>query len=642
MVKKAPRSVRLFSYAVSVLAYHYRVATQGNTLFTAACLFVLLKNLRLAASGPSNGGKGLIPLSSNLLHWINSKVSGLHTRLPFDSRGLLSTIFADYLALAIIWKGSSMLANLHEFLLLSRLEQFNKVAGYGYSVAKQLADAGVPVIEEALQAESDKMETKLEASIKKPLAGRPKNIALPAQGVNGKALIKKLRAWGKEEDEGWKAGKVSGAVYLNDHQHLDVLMEATTAFGISNPLHPDIWPSVMKFESEIVSMVARMMDGGPENEPRASEVCGVLTSGGTESITMSVKTHRDWAKSERGVNVPELIICATAHAAFDKACDILGVKCVKVPADPVTFQADVQAMASRITANTIMIVGSAPSFPQGVIDDIPALAKVAKSHGIGLHVDCCLGGFILPFAKQLKKADGVTPLYPDIPAFDFGVQGVTAMSVDTHKYGYTTKGTSVVLYNNKQLRKFQYFMYPDWTGGLYCTPTIAGSRSGAVSAACWASLMHMGHDGYMTATRKIMDVKCRIKEGIDKIPGIKVFGDPQAMVVAFGSDYFTAPDGSKKKFNIYTLNDILKKKHYNLNSLNHPPCLHICCTLPHTQNGFVEQFLSDVREASEIVMANPDMQDDDGMAPVYGTAEKLPGNAVGDFLATYMDIILKV
>jgi glutamate/tyrosine decarboxylase-like PLP-dependent enzyme len=210
---------------------------------------------------------------------------------------------------------------------------------------------------------------------------------------------------------------VSGGVYHGEQEHLEVLNAAFDAYSLANPLHADLWPSAVKYESEVIAMTADLLNGGDTN------VCGCMTSGGTESIILAAKTHRDYYRT-KGVSKPEIVACVSAHAAIDKACDLLGIRLIKIPMKPETYQLDVRAMEAAIGPNTIMLYASAPTFPQGVIDDVEAVGKLARKYDTGLHVDCCLGGFVLPFAKKLG--------YP-IPNFDFGVPGVTSMSVDTHK-----------------------------------------------------------------------------------------------------------------------------------------------------------------------------------------------------------------
>ena len=202
-----------------------------------------------------------------------------------------------------------------------------------------------------------------------------------------------------------------------------------------------MFASANKFKSEIVAMTGDMLGGAGQ------DVCGTLSSGGTESILLAMKTYRDRAFAEKGITKPEMIAPVTAHAAFDKASQYFNIKMIHIPVDE-NFRADVNAAKKAINKNTIVIVGSAPSFPHGAIDPIAELSELARQHGIGFHTDACLGGFVLPWAEKLG--------YP-VPPFDFRLPGVTSMSADTHKYGYAAKGTSVILYRGQELRHFQYY-----------------------------------------------------------------------------------------------------------------------------------------------------------------------------------------
>lgn len=235
------------------------------------------------------------------------------------------------------------------------------------------------------------------------------------------------------ENTKWQEGKLSGTVYPNDENHTSFMNEVYAAYSWSNPLHLNVWPSVNQYEAEIISMTANMLHGN-------DEAVGSTTSGGTESIVLAIRAHALYYGKSRGIERPEIICGSTAHASVDKACDMFNLRKVSIKCDPPTFTMSPSQVEKRITANTVMIYASAPSYPQGVIDPIEELSDLAQRYNVGLHVDACLGGFVLPFAKKLGYA---------IPKFDFECTGVTSMSVDTHKYGYACKGSSVVLYRDE-------------------------------------------------------------------------------------------------------------------------------------------------------------------------------------------------
>jgi len=424
-----------------------------------------------------------------------------------------------------------------------------------------------------------------------------------------------------KEASKWKHGFVSGAVYHGDDDHIEFLNKVYAINSQSNPLHSDVFPSGAKYESEVVSMTAHMLKAGDENRTPDpdKEICGVVTSGGTESILLAMKTYRDWARDQKGINEPEMIIPSTAHAAFDKASQYFNIKCIRIPVDE-DYKADVGATRKAITRNTIVIVGSAPTFPHGIIDPIEELSELAITSEVGFHTDACLGGFVLPWAKKLGY---------DIPPFDFRLPGVTSISADTHKYGYAPKGTSVILYRGFELRHYQYYKTTEWPGGLYCSPTFAGSRPGALSAGCWAAMVTMGANGYLEATKRILQTASAIQAGIKQMSDLYILGDP-LWVIAFGSNVV----------DIYRVMESMSEKGWSLNALHKPPCVHICVTLRHTQPGVSKRFVDDLKSAVEYVKKNPDEKG--SMAPVYGMAAKLPVRGiVGDLLERYMDLLYK-
>jgi glutamate/tyrosine decarboxylase-like PLP-dependent enzyme len=429
-------------------------------------------------------------------------------------------------------------------------------------------------------------------------------------------VLDTLKRLASRETDRWQAGYASGAVYHGDPEHIAFLNRVYGLYSQANPLHADLWPSITKFEAEIVAMTAAMLGG--ENTPDA--VCGTLSSGGTESILLAMKTYRDRARAEQGIRRPEMVVPVTAHAAFDKAADYFDIKMVKIPVDQ-NFRADVRAAARAITRRTVVLVGSAPTFPHGMVDPIAELSDLARRRGIGFHTDACLGGFVLPWAAELGY---------DVPAFDFRLPGVTSMSADTHKYGYAAKGTSVVLYRTPALRRHQYFTVADWPGGLYFSPSFAGSRPGALSAACWAAMVAIGQNGYRQATRRILETAAAIKTGIRGIPELRILGDP-LWVIAFASP----------TLDIYRIMDVMGQQGWSLNGLHRPSCVHLCVTLRHTRPGVAARFVADLQSAVEEVKNAPAAEG--GLAPVYGMAANLPlRGVVGDILKAYIDTLYRV
>jgi len=370
-------------------------------------------------------------------------------------------------------------------------------------------------------------------------------------------------------------------------------------------------------EAEVVRMTLNLFHGD-------EKTCGAMTSGGTESILMAMKTYRDWGRSN-GIQNPNFVASESAHAAFDKASHYFGIEIRKAKMDQKTWKVDMDDVKRLIDKNTVALVGSTPQFGIGVIDPIEELGALAVKHGIYVHVDACLGGFLLPFVEKLK--------YP-LPLCDFRVPGVGTISADTHKYGYSPKGSSVVMFRSISLRRHMYFVAPDWPGGIYATPSTSGSRVGAVIAATWASLMANGEDGYMKCAQAIMTTAQRIRDGIPKIPGLRLLGEPLLSVVAWTTDP-TTPEG--KKINIYMVSDAMSHKDWTLNTLQHPGAMHLCVTYMH--RDLADQFLQDLRDAVQDVAEHPQNYKT-GKAAIYGLAETIDNvNMVSTIAKGYLDAL---
>jgi glutamate/tyrosine decarboxylase-like PLP-dependent enzyme len=338
----------------------------------------------------------------------------------------------------------------------------------------------------------------------------------------------------------------------------------------------------------------------------------VVTFGGSESLFEILLVYRERGR-ERGISEPEVVMPVTAHVALDKAAHYLGVRLIHAPVDD-GFAVDVGAVAEAIGPNTVALIGSAGTYPHGVIDPIPRLSELAVEHDLGLHVDGCLGGFILPWAERLGA---------DLTQWDFRLPGVTSISADTHKYGYAPKGTGVLLYRNPELRRKQYFVYTEWPGGVYASPGIAGSRSGGLIAATWAAMVSLGEQGYLELARPIVDTAARLREAVESLPELRTLGT-SPFLVAFGSD----------ELDIWHVNDALQERGWRLNGCQHPAGLHFCVTRPNTQGGVAEAFADDLRAAVEYAKDPPDTPPKSGA--LYG-AGGAGGPAPGDLLTGYLD-----
>jgi len=334
-----------------------------------------------------------------------------------------------------------------------------------------------------------------------------------------------------------------------------------------------------------------------------------MTSGGTESILMAIRAHKEWAREEKGITSPHMILPVTAHAAFEKGADYFGIRISHIPVDPVTYQVDISKVKSAICSNTILIVGSCPSFPHGTQDDFVALSDLAVKYNVGLHVDCCLGGFIVPF----MGAAG----YP-IPPFDFRVPGVTSISCDPHKYGYAPKGSSVVLYRTPHLRQYQYFCTTNWPGGVYASPSIAGSRPGNLVVGCWAAMVYIGRDRYIDFTRRIVEKTLKMRQAVESHPELKIFGDPLGSILAFGSD----------TLDVFKVGTFLNERGWDIAWLQFPSGIHISVTILIDETAFIEDLAYSMEEIRKQPHAPPT-----GAAKTYGTATTIPDRSIIDRIA---------
>ena len=398
---------------------------------------------------------------------------------------------------------------------------------------------------------------------------------MPSEGRSRASILQELAGFAHDEDRMWETGKCSGTMYCGDHEHYEFMGRAFELFAHVNALQRDMCPSMTKFEGEIIAMTLDLLNASAVTD---GEPAGLVTSGGSGSILHAVLAYREWARDHRNITTPNFVKPETAHPGFDKACHLLGVECRRVAVDPKTTLADLDAMAAAIDANTIAMVGSACNYGYGTVDPISELSDLALARGIGLHVDGCLGGFILPWGQQLGY---------DIPLFDFRVPGVTTISADTHKYGYGFKGTSVLAFRDKALRNGQYFFMTDWSGGKYASPGIEGSRSGGLLAATWAAMVSFGRDGYLKYARNIFETAFAMQDAVRTHPELQIKGANPTFCFSFTSD----------AFDIYHVNDFMRTKGWRFNGQQYPNSIHMAVTRPQTQPGLVDAFAADLTEA---------------------------------------------
>ncbi|QEU59883.1 Dpl1 [Kluyveromyces lactis] len=514
------------------------------------------------------------------------------------------------------------------FKVLSRIILY--IRGYGLltSISKLFHHASRRLFEVLLslpmvRGSVDKEVSKVLATIEKDMIKNDANLKdfpeLPRTGLSEADVLKeldKLNSILKHSD--WENGKVSGAVYHGGDDLIDLQSKAFKKFCVANQLHPDVFPGVRKMEAEVVSMVLNLFNAPPTG-------CGTTTSGGTESLLLACISAKMLGLRYKGITEPEIIIPKTAHAGFDKAGYYFGIKIHHVDLDPVTFQADVKQMRKLINRNTVMLAGSAPNFPHGIIDDIVSIGKLGETYKIPVHVDCCLGSFIVAF---MSKAG-----FNDVPLFDFRVPGVTSISCDTHKYGFAPKGSSVIMYRNSELRKQQYYVSTEWTGGLYGSPTLAGSRPGALVVGCWATMVHVGADGYINSCKDIVGKARELKEFIqNEIPELQILGDPLCSVISFTSD----------KIDIYELSDTLSKSGWHLSALQNPSSIHLALTKLSLKS--VDELKHLLKSTVDKMKQSPDAKpSSDGTSALYGVAGSVKTVGVADRLIEgFLDSLYKL
>lgn len=396
---------------------------------------------------------------------------------------------------------------------------------------------------------------------------------LPDRGVSKDEIVAALRAK-RARDARWQDGRTFGLVFDGGPSVQEVAEEVALSFLHENALSTAAFPSLGDIQSEVVGMTAGLLHA-PDG------AAGFLTSGGTESILMAVKAARERGRAERGITEPEMVIAESAHAAFHKAAHYFGVRVHKTPVRA-DWRADVDAMAAAVNDNTVLVAGSAPQYPQGVVDPIPELAALAESVGASFHTDACMGGFVLPFMELLGE---------DVPPWDFRVAGVTTISADVHKLGYAPKGASVILHRSKELRRYQTFVFDDWLGGLYASPSMQGSRPALPMATAWAVMQHLGVDGYKALTADTIATARRIVDAVRAIDGLTVLGEPDAHLLAI-----TADDAAPAPIDVFALGDVLASNGWYLDRQGPPDSLHATVSAGNVR--VVDEFLDDLRAAA--------------------------------------------
>ncbi|MBS1119060.1 MAG: Pyridoxal-dependent decarboxylase [Deltaproteobacteria bacterium] len=423
-------------------------------------------------------------------------------------------------------------------------------------------------------------------------------IQIPAHGRAPDDIVQELaaRATG---DTDWRGGHVFSLVYHANEAHEELMHRAHALYASTNLLNPMAFKSLKQMESELVEMTGRLF--------HCAGAVGTVTSGGTESILCAVAAYRDRARRERPwIRRPELVVPMTIHPAFDKAAHYFGVRLIKVPVSG-DLRADVRAMERAIGRRTIGLVGSAPQYPHGVVDPIGGpggLGELAQRKRLPLHVDACVGGFLLPWLEKLGRP---------IPRWDFRVPGVTSISADLHKFGYAAKGASMLLWRSIEAMRHQFFVATEFPGGIYASPTMIGTRPGGPVAAAWAALQSLGEAGYLELAATAAAAADRLREGIARIPGLVVLGRGDATIVAYAA---TAP-----ALDIYAVADRLEARGWTIDRQHRPASLHLTVTANHAP--IVDAYLRDLAAAVDEVRRDPQLAKS-GTAPMYGMAGRLP------------------
>jgi glutamate/tyrosine decarboxylase-like PLP-dependent enzyme len=532
---------------------------------------------------------------------------------------------------------------------------FKALVDAGIRIAFDFVRFHVPGVQAYLDRQSFRLLKESEDSTFRKDPNRTVLRSLPEEPVPESILLHELEGCSASENVRWKQGRVSGTVYVDEstaNRQSELASAVYRLYAYGNPLHPGFWPRMNQSEAEVIQMCGSLLHApgdpmsGGSSPGAAADAMGCVTSGGTESILLAVRAHVAHYGIRRGIARPEIVCGSTAHAALHKAAEMYGVRLVTVDCNAcrresrgraardtpqAAFQLDPEIVRDRITANTVMIYASAPSYPQGVVDPIGELSDLALEYDVGLHVDACLGGFVLAFlsssspksreGKELhpseneadKKDSALRAQWPNVPIFDFRNAGVTSMSIDPHKYGCASKGSSVVLYRSRELRHGQYFTYPHWTGGMYATPTFAGSRPGALSVCAWAAMLSIGHRGYRDHAHRIVSASRRIASGIAGMSALRLLTplDQVSVVVCFGSADPSALD-------IYRVSDSMSSMGWALNELQNPASIHICVTLNLCGEQASEDFLRDLRTAVAQVQSEGPAGRSKGTAGIYG------------------------
>jgi len=413
---------------------------------------------------------------------------------------------------------------------------------------------------------------------------------LPSNGLSATDIFDSLELM-RSRDVRWRDGRAFSLAYNAGPDALAVAEEAYRRFSGDNALNTDAFPSLKRIQAEVVAMAGVWLGATPQS-------AGFMTSGGTESILMAVKAARDRLLTERQIQQPNMVLPTSAHAAFAKAGAYFGVELRRVAVRP-DWRADVDAMREVTDKNTVLIVGSAPQYPQGVVDDITGIAKIAIDHDINCHVDACMGGVTLAYLARLGEK---------IAPWNLQVPGVSSISVDLHKFGYTSKGASVIMYASKHLRSFQGFVTDDWLGGVYGSSGMLGTKSGGSMASAWAVMHFLGDDGYLRLTRQAREATLQLATNIRNTPELVLRAEPDSTLLCFGAK-------ERAALNVFSVADELSKRGWYVDRQTPPDSLH--CTVNAIHHDKIDLFTRDLHECVSIAITGQSS----GSVGTYGTVD---------------------
>lgn len=462
----------------------------------------------------------------------------------------------------------------------------------------------IPYIKHKITQERTKIVENLHTEFDNQLVNL-KEHNLPNIGFSSETILNEFKIMSQYSSIKYRDGRVSGATYSNNLNLDKMLVKIFPYFNKSNPLHTNLYPCVRKMEQECISIMIKLFNGN-------KDTCGIFTSGGTDSILMCCKTYRDYSLREKGITLPEIIVSSSAHCAFNKACKYFNIKLVVIPTTENGYY-DIYKLNKKINKNTILIVGSTPSYNLGLIDQCASLNSIALKHNIPLHLDACIGSFLINFSDY---------------KYDFSLNGVTSISADFHKYGQSPKGASSILYKNKELMKYQYFIDEKWSGGIYASSTFSGSRCGNIVALTWATLMYFGINGYKSNYNNIISLRTYFINKIKTIDELYVYGNPQLSIIAVNSN----------TLNINLIADELKTKKWEVNVIQNPTGFHFCITSYHTKevldNFFYDlnNIVNDLKEKSKNnIKYSP---------CIYGTMQKInDSDLMEDIITDYLHVV---